>query len=236
MNLFKRLSFLGGLVFVASLLLAVSGLLTSSAFAATTTPHGAAPAITRNAVIPAAAINACPPSVQQGSSGTWVQALQFRLNALHSEGLLPNTRYNPPLSTDGGFGPQTDGAVRDFQSNFGLGIDGQVGPQTWTALGFCTTGNTVVLDTSFANSTHCPSTLQQGNSGTLVMALQSRLNFDFNFGYFGNTPNNFSPFLSADGGFGPLTNAAVKDFQTQTGAGVDGVVGQQTWSLLGMCY
>jgi peptidoglycan hydrolase-like protein with peptidoglycan-binding domain len=38
------------------------------------------------------------------------------------------------LEVDGIFGPRTEAAVRDFQRNENLSVDGIVGRQTWTAL------------------------------------------------------------------------------------------------------
>jgi peptidoglycan hydrolase-like protein with peptidoglycan-binding domain len=38
------------------------------------------------------------------------------------------------LDVDGIFGPKTEAAVRDFQQNENLAVDGIVGRQTWTAL------------------------------------------------------------------------------------------------------
>ena len=38
--------------------------------------------------------------------------------------------------------------------------------------------------------------------------------------------------LDVDGDFGPLTEAAVKQFQRRTGREVDGVVGPKTWAAL----
>lgn len=52
----------------------------------------------------------------------------LRLKALlnkHGYDLTPGNSY---------FGTKTDAAVRDFQSNNGLKVDGQVGPLTWAAL------------------------------------------------------------------------------------------------------
>ncbi len=61
--------------------------------------------------------------LQQGATGGAVKILQAGLNA---------KRY--VLAADGIFGPATDSAVRRFQSDNGLTVDGIVGPQTWGAL------------------------------------------------------------------------------------------------------
>ncbi|MBS1905897.1 MAG: peptidoglycan-binding protein [Actinobacteria bacterium] len=55
-------------------------------------------------------------TVQQGSTGEPVKALQSLLSG---------------LTVDGVFGPLTDAAVRDFQSKFAPPADGVVGPITW---------------------------------------------------------------------------------------------------------
>jgi peptidoglycan hydrolase-like protein with peptidoglycan-binding domain len=58
--------------------------------------------------------------------------------------------------------------------------------------------------------------LQKGSIGWLVKMLQEDLNL---VGY---------P-VTVDGGFGPLTEAAVKSFQAAQGITVDGIVGPDTW-------
>lgn len=61
--------------------------------------------------------------LQQGSSGGAVRILQLGLNGI-----------GYPLVGDGVFGSMTNSAVRRFQSDRGLRVDGIVGPQTWNAL------------------------------------------------------------------------------------------------------
>ena len=56
--------------------------------------------------------------------GDDVLAVQARLSAL---GYAPG-----PI--DGGYGPTTAAAVKDFQAGHGLTVDGKVGPQTLAAL------------------------------------------------------------------------------------------------------
>ena len=61
--------------------------------------------------------------LRQGSNGGAVKILQIGLNGI-GYGLVG----------DGVFGPATDKAVRRFQSDRGLSVDGIVGPKTWDAL------------------------------------------------------------------------------------------------------
>lgn len=63
-------------------------------------------------------------TVQYGASGSAVLSLQSALK---------NLGYNVG-SIDGKFGPQTQSAVKDFQSDHSLTVDGVVGSQTWTQL------------------------------------------------------------------------------------------------------
>jgi hypothetical protein len=67
-----------------------------------------------------------------GSRGPEVVTLQQELNRQ----LYPR----PNLTEDGIFGPLTERAVRAFQRQAGLGVDGIVGPQTRAALGLPDTG------------------------------------------------------------------------------------------------
>lgn len=64
------------------------------------------------------------PTLQRGSTGPEVTALQQRLQDL---GFDPN-------GVDGTFGPGTESAVKAFQQANGLTVDGKVGPNTRAAL------------------------------------------------------------------------------------------------------
>src|SRR6185369_4324530 len=64
------------------------------------------------------------PVLKRGSTGPEVTAVQQRLQDL---GFDPN-------GIDGIFGPGTESAVKAFQQEKGLGVDGKVGPITRAAL------------------------------------------------------------------------------------------------------
>lgn len=65
------------------------------------------------------------PQLERGSQGRSVRQLQ---EALVEQGW--------DIDVDGDFGPGTEEAVREFQDQNGLDVDGIVGPNTWAALGF----------------------------------------------------------------------------------------------------
>ncbi|WP_052441058.1 C40 family peptidase [Streptacidiphilus anmyonensis] len=147
----------------------------------------------------------CPANMTGTEDDGCVTELQDLLNA-----------HGAHLSVDGDFGNDTLAAVKAFQSSHGLGVDGQVGPLTKDALygSSAVTGAAVDL-----RSSSCPANMTDGEVDGCVAALQSLLDAH------GAT-------LSVDGGFGPLTLAAVKAFQSANGLGVDGQVGPQTKAAL----
>ena len=76
-----------------------------------------------SAVPPPAACPTFPGVVRNGSKGSGVFQVQARL---HARGWS--------VAVDGAFGPATDKAVRAFQDDKNLTVDGVVGPDTWRAL------------------------------------------------------------------------------------------------------
>ncbi|MFF5705680.1 peptidoglycan-binding protein [Streptomyces sp. NPDC012794] len=64
--------------------------------------------------------------ISRGDRGTKVKEAQCHLHAW---------RYLPESTdVDGEFGPKTERAVKAFQRDRRLGVDGIVGPRTWAAL------------------------------------------------------------------------------------------------------
>jgi peptidoglycan hydrolase-like protein with peptidoglycan-binding domain len=112
------------------------------------------------------------------------------------------------LKVDGVFGPLTETAVKQFQQGAGLTVDGIVGPLTWNAL---------------PDGGPMP-TLQAGSTGAAVSSLQSVLSSGAP-GQWNTTPG------AIDGDFGPNTKASVEAFQAWGGVAVDGIVGDNSWSV-----
>jgi peptidoglycan hydrolase-like protein with peptidoglycan-binding domain len=136
------------------------------------------------------------PTVKQGDSGDAVRQAQRALRR------TPDTS----LVVDGGFGPQTYTATKEFQQRAGLPPTGVVDAATWNAL---------------PNGNPMP-TLSEGSSGPVVQSLQQILTSGA-VGLWETTPKG------VDGKFGPNTVASVRAFQTWARLEADGVVGQKTW-------
>ncbi|WP_166346035.1 D-Ala-D-Ala carboxypeptidase family metallohydrolase [Phytoactinopolyspora limicola] len=68
-------------------------------------------------------------TMRRGDSGADVRELQIRVAGWAAAS--PSRTF---IAIDGSFGPATEGAVRRFQSAYGLGVDGIAGPQTHTQL------------------------------------------------------------------------------------------------------
>jgi peptidoglycan hydrolase-like protein with peptidoglycan-binding domain len=66
------------------------------------------------------------PLLETGSTGSEVSALQQALTAYATQNPAAN-----PGAVDGIFGPHTDAAVRAYQGDRGVAVDGIVGDRTW---------------------------------------------------------------------------------------------------------
>ncbi len=142
-----------------------------------------------------------PTTIQEGSTGEAVRESQYLVARFL---ILTSSRI------DGIFGPATKRAVREFQQDEGLAVDGIVGPNTWDAM-------LAVFS--------IPPVLAQGSSRSVVRRLQRALN---------NGRDDFAPGSSAlttDGIYGPRTKTMVEAFQRWGGVPADGVVGLQTWAV-----
>lgn len=138
--------------------------------------------------------------LQQGDSGAAVKELQ---QLLISKGYSCGS-----AGADGDFGPSTLSAVKAFQKDNGLVVDGIAGQLT---MGKLKAGSQVSQN---------PNDLQYGSQGNAVKTLQENLN---KLGYDCGEP---------DGDFGPKTKSAVIAFQKNKGLVQDGIVGDITKSAI----
>lgn len=138
---------------------------------------------------------------RRGDTGPAVGEIQAALAHL---GLLA------PRPAEPVFDQPTDWAVREFQQNRGLVVDGIVGPETWGAL----------QAARLSLGDRLLSLAGRWYVGDDVTALQERLaELGFDTG-------------RVDGVFGPLTEAALRAFQREYGLVSDGVCGPSTLRAL----
>lgn len=160
---------------------------------------------------PVPPVGLCP-LLRRGSRGPSVRRLQS---------LLVSVGINPG-PVDGIFGPQTEAAVRTFQSRRGLPVTGIVDVRTWTALGVnCGVTPPVPPTPPPPQEFFCP-ILKLGDVGPAVRFLQRLL----------RERNLYAGVI--DGDFGGRTQQAVRQFQRQQGLPVTGVVNRATWEALGV--
>ncbi len=142
----------------------------------------------------------------QDSSLNFVINKNSRLSEVNLlQRMLTILGYSPGI-IDGKFGPKTESAVKQFQQDDGLTVDGEVKLDTWTEI-----SSLIKEKLNILNS---------GKSGMDVNLLQRML-----------TILGYSPGI-IDGKFGPKTESAVKQFQQDDGLTVDGIVRTEVWSAM----
>lgn len=119
------------------------------------------------------------------------------------------------MEITGIFGPQTEKAVRAFQQDHQLIVDGLAGPKTLNTLKKVT-----ARAKENSNSSSSSGILRLGARGSDVHTLQSQLK---QLGYMKMEPT---------GVYGEVTEKAVRTFQQQHGLLVDGIAGPQTKQAL----
>ena len=135
------------------------------------------------------------PVLSKGSNDPAVRDLQAALKALGQD----------PGPIDGIFGAKTETAVKAFQQQRGIAVDGIVGRVSWINIDEADQSEPV---------------LRVGSSGLPVRRLQSRMSaVGFDTG-------------GVDGRFSPKTEQAVKQLQQQSSLSVDGIVGPKTWAIV----
>jgi peptidoglycan hydrolase-like protein with peptidoglycan-binding domain len=144
--------------------------------------------------------------LKYGSEGKQVRLAQARLKQLGY--------YSAVI--DGKFGYLTFKAVRGFQSNNGLKLDGIIGQQTVTAL----YGDDVATSKGILIVSALAIRAAYGDSGPAIDLIQKKL----------KELHYYSGIL--DGRFGYATYRAVRSFQSVNSLKVDGVIGRLTWNKL----
>jgi peptidoglycan hydrolase-like protein with peptidoglycan-binding domain len=201
-------------------------------------------------------------TTSEGSTGPAVEALQRQLNANGenvtvdsdfgplTQQAVSDFQSSRGLSVDGIAGPQTWENLLNqtpvvsssswpteeagntgenvysiqlmLQSwGYSLSIDGDFGPQTTTAVEEFQSAHGLSVDGIVGPQTWAALIIStsEGSSGSAVVALQRQL-------------DTHGANLTTDGSFGPLTAAAVENFQSSQGISVDGIAGPQTWQHL----
>ncbi len=158
--------------------------------------------------------------LQYGSRNHWVATLQADLKLLGYTGVGP---------TDGIFGPRTLNALQAFESANGFTVNGKTSAPVWQDVlaglnlvpSVGTTTSTTILNRQIAKHPAMSQWLRKGSRGHWVMTLQANLRL---LGYKSVGP--------VDGIFGPLTQAALEQFQKTHNLAVNGIATPATWQLI----
>ncbi len=166
-----------------------------------------------------------------GSVGDDVRTVEIRLNRISS-----NYPAIPKIALpDGFFTSDTEEAVREFQSIFGLTPDGIVGKATWyqiqriyNAVKRLNELNSEGIEISEVTQ-QFPGELSFGDSGNFVANLQVYI--DYLAAYYNTVPG-----VSVDGIFGNDTQNAIFAVQRTFGLPITGVVDAATWEAIYSAY
>lgn len=146
------------------------------------------------------------PTLRKGSYGSYTKQLQDRLKTLG----YPLGKYG----ADSSFGKDTLEAVKLFQKNNGLTVDGVVGPATWAKLD---SDDAVKYEAKISY----PLVKIGYVNDAVKVAQKALIAAGYDVGKDG-----------ADGRFGNSTKKAVVNFQAKNGLYIDGVIGPATWEKL----
>lgn len=161
-------------------------------------------------------------TLRRGSTGPAVVALQKALR----------------ITADGQFGPQTDGAVRAFQSRKRLAANGIVGASTWQSLMGQTAGQAPTTPSRgaarppVATTKPSPSAAAKPSSGTAYTSVARTVLRQGSSGAAVKVLQRSLGGLAVDGAYGPRTTVAVKAFQKAHRLPVTGVTDAKVWKAL----
>lgn len=165
--------------------------------------------------------------LKRGSRGNDVKAMQYFLAFVaYFNDRIPN------IAVDGIFGPATEEAVKAFQREYGLTVDGIVGRNTWNRLldaYYATLDSLPDEYRSYSSFLYPGYTLSTGTSGNAVTQLQTFLRVIAQ-------NNNAVPTVTVDGIFGNQTKNAVIAVQKLAGIPQTGSVGPLTWNAIVNLY
>lgn len=162
-----------------------------------------------------------------GSRGDAVKILQYYFNFI--------SQFNsniPSLVVDGIYGPLTEQTVKEFQKEYGLTVDGIVGPETWSMMNkvYRSMLGSLPEDYRRYSSQYYPGyNLMAGATGDAVKNLQGFLNIIAE-------NDKRVPMTDVSGEFGDETKNAVLAVQKIEGIEETGLVDPLTWNAIVRLY
>lgn len=160
-------------------------------------------------------------NLSQGDRNVYVQQLQYYLSTIAT--------FNPVISNitniDSYFGNETFEAVRSFQRNNNLVVDGIVGQNTWNRIYAAYASLIGTVNPDNQAPPYPGTSIRLNAAGQDVLDIQEALNVV-------GMEYPSIPVLVEDAIFGLKTQQAVAEFQRLFNLTVDGIVGLETWNKL----